>query len=82
MGILTSRASDISLTDEQLCEAMGYSAGRHGKHNMQNANRTILFNFSDFDRQFYLKIIQGISDYVYAMTMICLFAPQNLVSAL
>lgn len=49
-----------------ICEAMGYSAGRHGKHNMQNANRTILFNFSDFDRQFYLKIIQGISDYVYA----------------
>ena len=22
----------------ELCEAMGYSAGRHGKHNMQNAN--------------------------------------------
>ena len=36
----------------ELCEAMGYSAGCHGKHNMQNANRTILFNFSDFDRQF------------------------------
>lgn len=30
MGILTSRASDISLTDEQLCEAMGYLA-REGR---------------------------------------------------
>jgi len=49
-----------------LCAETGYDvkAKKCGKAGPKN--RTILFSFSDFDRQFYLKIIQGISDCAYA----------------
>ena len=48
-----------------LCEETGYDVTR--KHrSIPSKNRTILFSFSDFDQQFYLKIIQGISDCAYA----------------
>jgi len=47
-----------------ICRDMNYDCSRSRKKT--DMNRTILFNFSDFDRQFYLKIIQGISDCVYA----------------
>jgi len=47
-----------------ICREMNYDCSRSRKKT--DMNRTILFNFSDFDRQFYLKIIQGISDCVYA----------------
>ncbi len=50
----------------QLCKEMNYQPNIIGKSLKTGTNRTIMFNFSDFDRQFYLKIIQGISDYVYA----------------
>lgn len=49
-----------------LCEKMHYEPNLIGKTLKQGSNNTILFVFSDFDRQFYLKIIQGISDYVYS----------------
>mgnify|MGYP002715401919 CR=1 FL=1 len=49
-----------------ICEQMDYHSNHFGKALKTGENKTILFNFSDFDRQFYLKIIQGISDYAYA----------------
>lgn len=50
----------------ELCEKNGYEPNGTGKSTKNSQTKTILFNFSDFDRQFYLKIIQGISDYVYS----------------
>ncbi len=50
----------------QLCREMNYQPNAAGRSLKTGMNQTIMFNFSDFDRQFYLKIIQGISDYVYA----------------
>lgn len=66
-NVLNGRKNVSEETRERilaLCRSMNYeSPSRRGK---PNGNRTILFNFSDFDRQFYLKIIQGISDCAYA----------------
>ena len=45
----------------ELCREQNYKSPTE-KNPSADKNRTILFNFSDFDRQFYLKIIQGISD--------------------
>ena len=50
----------------RICEEMNYQRSLVGKSLRTGLNQTILFNFSDFDREFYLKIIQGINDYVYA----------------
>lgn len=50
----------------QLSKEMNYQPNIIGKSLKTGSNHTIMFNFSDFDRQFYLKIIQGISDYAYA----------------
>lgn len=50
----------------QLCEEMQYSPNIVGRSLKQGSGNTILFNFSDFDRSFYLKIIEGINDYVDA----------------
>lgn len=48
-----------------LCKENGYQLQR--KKRMEKYDtKTILFNFSDFERKFYLKIIHGISDYVYS----------------
>ena len=58
-----------------LCGETGYDITRKLKSNAPQ-NRTILFSFSDFDRQFYLKIIQGITDCAYANrydVIICTF---------
>lgn len=49
-----------------LCKEYEYEPNINGKSLKSGKSKTILFNFSDFDRQFYLKIIQGISDYVYS----------------
>ncbi|MEK0314222.1 LacI family DNA-binding transcriptional regulator [Cohnella sp. 56] len=46
----------------KICEEHGYEINGAGKKSRADHNRTILFIFSDFDRDFYLKIIQGISD--------------------
>ncbi|KIL38053.1 LacI family transcriptional regulator [Gordoniibacillus kamchatkensis] len=47
----------------RICAEHGYSkeSGKQAKSSQANA---IAFIFSDFDRDFYLKIIQGISDYL------------------
>ena len=50
----------------KLCREMNYQPNIIGKSLKTGQNQTIMFQFSDFDRQFYLKIIQGISDYVSA----------------
>jgi len=45
----------------KICEEYGYQhANQPGEQPM--ASRTAMFIFSDFDRDFYLKIIEGISD--------------------
>jgi LacI family transcriptional regulator len=47
----------------RLCREMNYVPNAAGKSLKTRESRTILFNFSDFDRSFYLKIIEGINDY-------------------
>jgi len=48
----------------KICEELSYQPNLVGKRLKSGNPNTILFNFSDFDRSFYLKIINGISDYV------------------
>lgn len=48
----------------QICEELSYHPNVAGKSLKSGKSNTILFNFSDFDRSFYLRIINGISDYV------------------
>lgn len=47
-----------------ICNELSYFPNVAGKGLKSGTSNTILFNFSDFDRSFYLKIINGISDYV------------------
>ncbi len=47
----------------KICSEMSYFPNMAGKGLKSGTSNTILFNFSDFDRSFYLKIINGISDY-------------------
>lgn len=47
----------------KICEELSYYPNMAGKTLKKGNSRTILFNFSDFDRSFFLKIINGISDY-------------------
>lgn len=47
----------------KICSEMAYFPNMAGKGLKSGTSNTILFNFSDFDRSFYLKIINGISDY-------------------
>lgn len=68
-NVLNGRKNVGAKTRDQiikLCEEMGYTPNEAGKTLKIGHNKTVLFNFSDFDRKFYLKIIQGISDYVYS----------------
>lgn len=51
---------------QQLCDELGYKPNMIGKALKTGENRTIMFNFSDFDRQFYLDIIHGINDCIVA----------------
>jgi LacI family transcriptional regulator len=48
----------------KICEELAYHPNAAGRGLKSGKTNTILFNFSDFDRSFYLKIINGISDYV------------------
>lgn len=48
----------------QICSEQGYQPNILGKILKSGKNNTIVFNFSDFDRTFYLKIINGVSDYL------------------
>lgn len=68
-NVLNGRKNVSEATRERvlaICKEMDYQTNPYGRALKSGENRTILFNFSDFDRQFYLKIIQGISDYVYS----------------
>lgn len=68
-NVLNGRKNVSAETSERifaLCKELDYHIHNSEKALKQEKNKTILFNFSDFDRQFYLEIIQGISDYVYA----------------
>jgi LacI family transcriptional regulator len=47
----------------QLCKEMEYYPNSLGKALKSGTTNTILFNFSDFDRSFYLRIIKGVNDY-------------------
>ena len=47
-----------------ICKEMSYYPNAAGKALKSGTTNTIMFNFSDFDRSFYLKIIKGMSDYV------------------
>lgn len=46
----------------RLCSEMSYTPNIMGKNLKAGDTNTILFVFSDFDRSFYLRIINGISD--------------------
>ncbi|MBN2984400.1 MULTISPECIES: LacI family DNA-binding transcriptional regulator [Cohnella] len=46
----------------RICAEYGYSPAAEAKKGRAGASRTIVFIYSDFDRDFYLKIIQGLSD--------------------
>ncbi len=48
----------------KICKEQGYSPNIIGKSLKTGRSNTVVFNFSDFDRSFYLKIIQGISDHL------------------
>ncbi|NLZ72763.1 MAG: LacI family transcriptional regulator [Bacteroidales bacterium] len=48
----------------EICKQLSYYPNSLGKALKTGTSNTILFNFSDFDRSFFLKIINGISDYV------------------
>jgi LacI family transcriptional regulator len=47
---------------QQLCEDRNYVPNIMGKSLRGTKTKSILFNFSDFDRSFYLKIIEGINE--------------------
>ncbi len=49
----------------KICEDYDYNAKPAFKNSGDSGSKTILFVFSDFDRFFYLKILQGINDYLY-----------------
>jgi|GEM_PF-172888 LacI family transcriptional regulator len=46
----------------RICEEQGYDLGQIRNRAKSVQNKTVMFIFSDFDRDFYLKIIKGISD--------------------
>jgi len=46
----------------RICAEQGYQPQAQARRTKAEANRTIVFVFSDFDRDFYLKIIHGMSD--------------------
>jgi LacI family transcriptional regulator len=47
-----------------ICQELNYYPNSAGRALKSGKSNVILFNFGDFDRSFYLKIIQGISDCV------------------
>lgn len=49
-----------------LCEEQHYQPNPASQCLKNGRSRTILFVFSDFDRQFYLQIIKGVSEYAYS----------------
>ncbi len=48
----------------RVCDELNYRPDYFEKGQKVEKSNTVLFNFSDFDRSFYLKIINGVSDYL------------------
>ncbi|GBF77681.1 LacI family transcriptional regulator [Paenibacillus sp. 598K] len=66
-NVLNGRSNVGQATRErvlQICEEQGYQLNRQAKKERSSKSNRILFVFQDFDRDFYLKIIHGISDYL------------------
>jgi len=66
-NVLNGKSNVGQATKERvltICKEMNYYPNEVGKALKGGKTNTIMFNFSDFDRSFYLKIIKGISDYV------------------
>lgn len=66
-NVLNNRTNVGEATREhvlKICKEMDYRPNAAGRMLKTGKSNTVLFNFSDFDRSFYLKIINGISDYL------------------
>lgn len=66
-NVLNGRKNVSASTRERvlkICEEQNYHPNIMGRNLKTGKTNTIVFNFSDFDRNFYLKIIEGISDYL------------------
>jgi LacI family transcriptional regulator len=64
-NVLNGRKNVGSATRERvlrICSEQGYYPTAAGKNVKSGHTNTVVFIFSDFDRDFYLKIIKGISD--------------------
>jgi len=64
-NVLNGRSNVSQATRErilQCCAELGYVPNAAGSRTKHEKSNTIVFIFSDFDRDFYLKIIEGISD--------------------
>lgn len=48
----------------RICQDLSYYPNAAGRTLKSGESNTILFNFSDFERSFYLRVIEGINDYV------------------
>ncbi len=47
----------------KICDEMQYIPHKRVSSSKKNESKTILFNFSEFDRDFYLKIIDGVNTF-------------------
>ncbi len=66
-NVLNGKSNVGEATKERvlaICKEMSYYPNTASKVLKSSKTNTIMLNFSDFDRSFYLKIIKGISDYV------------------
>src|SRR5690625_2131053 len=48
----------------EIYDELGYQPNLVGRNLKTGPTNTIVFNFSDFERTFYLKILNGINDYL------------------
>lgn len=53
----------------KICEEMHYHPNVHARKLKTRSTNTVLFVFSDFQRSFYLRIINGINDYLLAQNI-------------
>ncbi|GIO14081.1 LacI family transcriptional regulator [Cohnella xylanilytica] len=66
-NVLNGRSNVSQATKErvlQVAAEYGYSPRTPRSSINEHASKAVVFIFSDFDREFYLKIINGISDYL------------------
>lgn len=66
-NVLNGRSNVSQTTKErvlQVAAEYGYSPRTPRSSINEHASKAVVFIFSDFDREFYLKIINGISDYL------------------